>query len=536
MFKPTEWNENVLPDETAFDEKLPSDIKRQVHFNDKIITRINNYTDSTVSTADKHTTQSTTLPSRQKFNTNKQASDITKKTSHYDVEPPIDYQEIQKKLQKYNRIFRISGLCWIILALMLGIISIIGYRYPNQNTGYHCLLLTQYSNSSQYLINSYSYYNQICDSSTPCSNPMICNLINGSSCNCPISIANGRCDCPTRVVGLEYYSNGNICVLALSYGNPCVGNYMCQNLTQNTFCNNSVCTCSSLKHFNSKQNSCIDQSLINQSCSLSTDCRVDLGLICVSGICQCDSTFQFWFGSSCTNYLLYNDGTCTSDNQCFGNLICSLSGSSCNCPITIGNARCDCPTPVIGSEYYWNSNQSQCVIAGLFNEFCDYGNYTCQTLTQGTQCDLTTKICNCASPKIFRNGTCVECPIGWIFYRNSCFYGNNNIKVQNPNAINATTLLDACDNQSTAKLAVLYIADIGNPLLSVFDKYFIDFFRLLSSDTAFTSSNGLSSANGNPSDWVASWNTDELCCTWTNQKFRSEKCGEIKPIICEIIL
>ena len=162
---------------------------------------------------------------------------------------------------------------------------------------------------------------------------MVCNTINGSSCSCPTFVSTNKCDCPVRVSGFEYYSNGYTCVSELTYGNPC--NYSCQYLTQNTICRNGIFSCPSLKYFNTIQKNCTNQQLINQTCSLSTDCRSDLGLICDSGLCNCDSSIQYWFGSSCTNYLTYNNGICTSDDQCFRNLICRLSGSTCACPSII---------------------------------------------------------------------------------------------------------------------------------------------------------------------------------------------------------
>ena len=105
----------------------------------------------------------------------------------------------------------------------------------------------------------------------------------------------------------------------------------------------------------------------------------------------------------------------SSDDQCIRNLICRLSGSTCACPSIIPTGICDFPTPFAGSEYYWDSRKSKCVIAGLFNQSCYNGNYTCQILTQNTQYDLTANLCNCGFSKIFRNGTCIGCPTGWTF-------------------------------------------------------------------------------------------------------------------------
>jgi hypothetical protein len=45
----------------------------------------------------------------------------------------------------------------------------------------------------------------------------------------------------------------------------------------------------------------------------------------------------------------------------------------------VGNSKCDCPVPKEGAEYYWNSTQSQCVMAGIINSTCSF-NYTCQVI------------------------------------------------------------------------------------------------------------------------------------------------------------
>ena len=99
----------------------------------------------------------------------------------------------------------------------------------------------------------YTYNNQTCSSSSQCMSPLVCNLA-GSSCNCPAAVPINKCDCP-RSIGNEYYWNGATCVLAGTYNQPCniVGNYTCQYLTQNTFCNSAtgVCDCGSNGLWNS---------------------------------------------------------------------------------------------------------------------------------------------------------------------------------------------------------------------------------------------------------------------------------------------
>ena len=156
---------------------------------------------------------------------------------------------------------------------------------------------------------------------------------------CPLTNTFNLCDC-VRLAGNESYWNGTSCTVALPNGTSCSNsstNYMCQQLTQGTICNTTdgssyICQCPQLQYLNTTQNKCLNQSTNGQTCSLNIGCRIDLGLLCQSGVCRCNSTYQYWSNSSykCLNYQTYN-GPCTSGGgECDPNakLICN-AGTSC---------------------------------------------------------------------------------------------------------------------------------------------------------------------------------------------------------------
>ena len=119
---------------------------------------------------------------------------------------------------------------------------------------------------------------------------------------------------------------------------------------------------------NTTQNKCLNQNTNGQTCSSSIGCRIDLGLSCVSGLCKCNSTYQFWSTTlnNCINYKTYTEA-CNPD-QCDprASLICN-TGTNCTCPTYLTMNKCDC-IRLNGSEYYWNS--TSCVLAVAYGGKC----------------------------------------------------------------------------------------------------------------------------------------------------------------------
>jgi hypothetical protein len=269
-------------------------------------------------------------------------------------------------------------------------------------------------------------YSDTCFSTSDCSTnkSLICS--NGTSCSCPTNLLAGKCDCPARISGNEMYWDGSICVSALSKNQSCSADYKCQTLTQATTCISGVCNCLSTEYFKITNSKCESLLLINETCNQSDACNSGKGLSCVATICQCNST-QFWKSNSsgCINYYSYNQGTCSSDNQCKANtnLICRISGASCQCPTTVSNGFCDCPTRVANKELYWNG--SSCVEAGEYGDTCtDW--YQCKVLTNSysLSCYACSSKCSC-SDCFWNNITknCDSCITGWTCHNSACYKG-----------------------------------------------------------------------------------------------------------------
>ena len=267
--------------------------------------------------------------------------------------------------------------------------------YPMWSSGYDtCIVPLTYTQTC--------YLTSDCDTS----NDLVCN--NGTyNCSCPINLPTGKCDC-LRTNNNEYFWNGSACSPALGYNQSCLDSstsYMCQTLTQGTICSGSTsyyCSCPTKQYFNLIDGQCEYLLLNGDPCTQSDACNIGLGLSCQNSLCQCDSTLQFWNGSSCINYFTYNTGICTSDSECYGNLICKTASTSCLCPSTVSNGYCDCPNRTARSEYYWNG--TTCVTSNSFNQSCSSAstNYMCQTLTQGTLCTGPAPFkCQCSSSQYF---------------------------------------------------------------------------------------------------------------------------------------
>jgi hypothetical protein len=316
--------------------------------------------------------------------------------------------------------------------------------FPTWSDGYDkCIVPLSYT--------GYCYAVSDCDTSKSLS----CNGYNGNNnCTCPVNLSNSYCDC-TRSIGNEYYWTGTSCTIARGYYQTCtnsLSSYMCKTMTEGTICSGPSpykCLCPSLQYYRNSTSKCEDQLSNTISCTQTDACRSDLGLSCQVGLCQCDGSIQFWDGTRCVNFYTYNTETCSNDNQCKGTLVCVSGGTTCNCPLSVSNSKCDCPVRAIGSEYYWNG--SDCVLAASYGRTCNSANYTCQTLTELTQCDTSTGLCSCGPYGIWGSTTCIFCATDWYYQRGSCFRGSDN-----PTKISLLTqamVPSACYNVATATIA-----------------------------------------------------------------------------------
>ena len=466
---------------------------------------------------------------------------------------------IDKKNQlliKINRLLKIIGISWIICLASIIAFTIVGYLTPKQTTGYKCLgcpsglyynsktgtcvyfincTLSQYWNGSM-CADSLTYNNQTCSNSSQCLRPMICNLsTNESTCNCPSSNTLNKCDCPVRVSGNEYFSNGSTCVSAISIGNTCFGNYTCQYLTQNTYCN-GVCQCAALQYFNLNQLYCINQLTVNQSCILTTDCRIDLGLSCSSGLCQCNST-TFWNGSSCVPPYTYNSQTCTSSSQCKSPLICNLAGTSCNCPNAVPINKCDCPRSY-GNEYYWSG--STCVLASSYGQVCSVASsYTCQYLTQNTICNAG--VCSCSSNGLWNSSTCLYCPTNWLLFYNSCVIGSSAAVLYT--SLTPSIISTYCFNVANTRLGRLhtnadqFATQFTNSIAFPQSYYYFDA-HYAAGGTYYMSSDGLYTFTWDTYYWIGPNSPSYNCSLFENYGywFYTYPCNYIEYFICELQL
>jgi hypothetical protein len=167
--------------------------------------------------------------------------------------------------------------------------------------------------------------------------------------------------------------------------------------------------------------SCNNQTLLNTSCTVSNQCRIDKGLLCQSGTCLCDSSKPVWSSilSQCIKKYNYGETNCTADTDCVSGLqlkCVTNTNSTCNCPNTSQMAMCDC-SKTYGNEYYWNG--TSCTLALSYGQPCT-NDYMCRTLTEGTFCNGT---CTCETNSHFNSSNyCETCPTDWSFVNDICYY------------------------------------------------------------------------------------------------------------------
>ena len=346
----------------------------------------------------------------------------------------------------------------------------------NSGKGLSCTSMICQCNSTQFwksntdgCVNYYGYNAGTCSADNQCLSNLVCKT-SGSSCSCPTNIMNGNCDCPVRVSGNEKYWNGSFCAPALNKSKSCTADYMCQTLTQKTTCISGTCACLSTEYFSNINNICETLLIINNTCTQSDACNSGKGLSCTSTICLCSST-QFWKSSTdgCVNYYSYNAGTCTADNECNNaktNLVCRTSGTSCKCPTTVSNGRCDCQTRAYGNEKYWNG--THCNLAGSHGASCTI-NYQCQELTASLTCDIVSKTCVCSSGLWnSTNNVCVPCASGWKYYNDTCFNGFY-LSVPSFQDLTIAAMKTICSNSVSTNVELALSSDFSSSDVSWLD-------------------------------------------------------------------
>lgn len=144
-------------------------------------------------------------------------------------------------------------------------------------------------------------------------------------------------------------------------------------------CTSNQCKCITNKYFVYSSLTCVDKTKNNTQCTSNNTCRADLGLSCQSGLCQCDSTLQFWNAvqDKCVAFMSNGGIGCTIDSHCqiAKGLICNLTLNS-----TCGT--CSCPW-----DYFWNATSCCNFLKIFFNVFLNF-------LFSYKKC-LWHKLCSC---------------------------------------------------------------------------------------------------------------------------------------------
>ena len=92
-----------------------------------------------------------------------------------------------------------------------------------------------------------------------------------------------------------------IFVASLVFNNAtCSSNSSCDK-TKGLFCSSSglfagTCQCSGYTYWNGT--TCATSASVNGACTATSQCRTDLGLVCISNVCACNTT-SYWSTSSC---------------------------------------------------------------------------------------------------------------------------------------------------------------------------------------------------------------------------------------------
>ena len=384
----------------------------------------------------------------------------------------------------------------------------------------------------------FGYTEGTCNSDSECKGNLICKKT--ESCKCPSSVADSNCDCPSRIVGSEYYWDGSDCMPALGYNQPCTNqftSYMCKTLTENTVCIGPKFTCKCLDkfYFSQIEMKCQKQLLGDQPCSQFDACHADLGLICQNGVCKCSNIDQIWNGNTCISKYSYNEGTCNQNSDCNGNLICKSSGASCSCPTSVANKLCDCPSRKIGEELYWNG--TYCINAGTINSTCTEVDYMCQVLSQALSCINGQCVCKTNYFWSSTSSKCVTCDASWILIGSSCYRISDpfpkNIELS---GLTPSILKSMCYNKPTVGLARLNDANVARI------KYAFG-----ASTTFLYVDNKLKNGLGVSSDglfilsqYANATSTPGDCFTFKNRIIETHTCDHGSslghPVLCEYVL
>ncbi|CAF1137521.1 unnamed protein product [Rotaria sordida] len=225
----------------------------------------------------------------------------------------------------------------------------------------------------------YPYDNNWCDDTGPLGQRLVCTRYTN-----PYGSEYGVCQCSTH----EFYNGsaslGNgICVPHHLYNESCTSTSQC-DYRINLACLSNLCLCPSGTNYDSSINSngvmgyCKSAAGYMENCTASLVCSSSQNLFCnlsyygganTSGICQCNSSWSYWDGTTCTTKLSIG-GECSSNIHCIEahGLFCS------NYTQSIGTCDCD-------KDHFWNNT---CISKQWYNTTCP-SSYVCDD-NRGLQC------------------------------------------------------------------------------------------------------------------------------------------------------
>lgn len=110
------------------------------------------------------------------------------------------------------------------------------------------------------------------------------------------------------------------------YQESCLGRSCIKNF--GLTCKNNTCTCATGYTYVDK---CILKKTYLQQCNANYYCQDNTNLVCLSGVCTCNST-QYWDGKVCTSFSEYHQ-SCKTDTQCDPRLklYCNTKYGLCDC-------------------------------------------------------------------------------------------------------------------------------------------------------------------------------------------------------------
>ncbi|CAF3215606.1 unnamed protein product [Rotaria sp. Silwood2] len=225
----------------------------------------------------------------------------------------------------------------------------------------------------------YPYDDSWCDNTGPLGQGLVCTQYSN-----PYGSEYGVCQCSTHQFYNGSVSLGNgICVPHRVYNESCTSTSQC-DYRINLECSNNLCSCPSGTNYDSSISSsgvmgyCEPAAGYMENCTASLICSSSQNLFCdlsyygganMSGICQCNSSWSYWDGTTCAKKLSIG-GQCSNNTHCIASdgLFCS------NYTQSIGTCDCD-------KDHFWNYT---CILKQWYNTTCT-SSYVCDD-NRGLQC------------------------------------------------------------------------------------------------------------------------------------------------------